>query len=143
MLAACTAAALALSFASVQAQGWGGWWPWSQPEPRPMPREPVYRPPPDELPPGQPAPGQLPTPGQVPQGQVPPGQSQGYGQRSSICVQLERRLVQEIDRLKEENGALVLTDMYGATPANIARYASAAGVWRVMEPCVDAMIAAG
>jgi PTS system ascorbate-specific IIA component len=26
----------------------------------------------------------------------------------------------EIDRLKEENGALVLTDMYGATPANIA-----------------------
>ena len=26
----------------------------------------------------------------------------------------------EIDRLKEENGALVLTDMFGATPANIA-----------------------
>ncbi|WP_179401157.1 PTS sugar transporter subunit IIA [Burkholderia guangdongensis] len=26
----------------------------------------------------------------------------------------------EIARLKEENGALVLTDMYGATPANIA-----------------------
>ncbi|RKP49252.1 PTS sugar transporter subunit IIA [Trinickia fusca] len=26
----------------------------------------------------------------------------------------------EIDRLREENGALVLTDMYGATPANIA-----------------------
>ncbi|KAA1015007.1 PTS mannose transporter subunit IIA [Paraburkholderia panacisoli] len=26
----------------------------------------------------------------------------------------------EIERLKEENGALVLTDMFGATPANIA-----------------------
>ncbi|MBP0588833.1 PTS sugar transporter subunit IIB [Paraburkholderia sp. LEh10] len=26
----------------------------------------------------------------------------------------------EIDRLKEENGALVLTDMFGATPSNIA-----------------------
>jgi PTS system mannose-specific IIA component len=26
----------------------------------------------------------------------------------------------EIARLKEENGAIVLTDMYGATPANIA-----------------------
>jgi PTS system ascorbate-specific IIA component len=26
----------------------------------------------------------------------------------------------EIDRLKEENGALVLTDVFGATPANIA-----------------------
>ena len=26
----------------------------------------------------------------------------------------------EVDRLREENGALVLTDMFGATPANIA-----------------------
>ncbi len=26
----------------------------------------------------------------------------------------------EIERLKEENGALVLTDMFGATPSNIA-----------------------
>jgi PTS system mannose-specific IIA component len=26
----------------------------------------------------------------------------------------------EIDRLREENGALVLTDMFGATPSNIA-----------------------
>ncbi|WP_345812734.1 PTS mannose transporter subunit IIA [Paraburkholderia sp. PREW-6R] len=35
----------------------------------------------------------------------------------------------EIDRLKEENGALVLTDMFGATPANIAgRLASAPDV---------------
>ncbi len=35
----------------------------------------------------------------------------------------------EIDRLREENGALVLTDMYGATPANIAcRLADSPGV---------------
>jgi mannose PTS system EIIA component len=27
----------------------------------------------------------------------------------------------EIDRLKEENGAIVLTDVFGATPANIAQ----------------------
>ena len=59
-----------------------------------MPREPVYRPPPDEMPPGQYPPGQLPPQGPYPQGQVP-GQLQGYGQRSSICVQLERRLVAE------------------------------------------------
>src|SRR6185369_4591197 len=78
LLAACAAAALGLSVADALAQGWGGWWPWSQSEPRPMPREPVYRPPPE----------------QYPQGQVP-GQPQGYGQRSSICVQLERRLVAE------------------------------------------------
>jgi len=58
-----------------------------------MPREPVYRPPPDEMPPGQYPPGQLPPPGQYPQGQMP-GQPPG-GQRSSICVQLERRLVAE------------------------------------------------
>ena len=64
-----------------------------------MPREPVYRPPADQMPPGQPSPGQLPPgpPGQYPQGQGPaqPGQGQAYGQRSSICVQLERRLVAE------------------------------------------------
>ncbi len=41
----------------------------------------------------------------------------------------------EIERLKEENGALVLTDMFGATPANIAaRLASVPNVrvlcWR-------------
>jgi mannose PTS system EIIA component len=35
----------------------------------------------------------------------------------------------ELDRLREENGALVLTDMFGATPANIAgRLASQPGV---------------
>jgi hypothetical protein len=97
LLAACAAAALGLSPADAIAQGWGGsWWPWSQSEPRPVPREPLYRPPPDQMPPGQVPPGQPPQ-GQYPQGQVPgqaPGQ-QGYGQRSGICVQLERRLVAE------------------------------------------------
>ncbi|CAN7516831.1 PTS mannose transporter subunit IIA [Trinickia sp. LjRoot230] len=35
----------------------------------------------------------------------------------------------EIERLREDNGALVLTDMYGATPANIAgRLAGLPGV---------------
>lgn len=35
-------------------------------------------------------------------------------------VQVIRDAQAELDRLREENGALVLTDMYGATPANIA-----------------------
>jgi len=35
-------------------------------------------------------------------------------------VQVVQQAHSEIDRLKEENGALVLTDMFGATPANIA-----------------------
>jgi hypothetical protein len=102
---------LCVSVADAVAQGWGGgWWPWSQPEQRPVPREPVYRPPSDQMPPGQMPPGQMPpgqlppgqqpSPGQYPQGQAPgqpgqPGQGQAYGQRSNICVQLERRLVVE------------------------------------------------
>jgi hypothetical protein len=104
-LALFAAVSLAVSSADVQAQGWG-WWPWSQ-QPDPRPREPVYRPPeqfpPGQLPPGQMPPGQQPPgqgqypQGQYPQGQVPgPGQAQqGFGQRSAICVQLERRLVAE------------------------------------------------
>ena len=35
-------------------------------------------------------------------------------------VQVVAQAHAEIDRLQEENGALVLTDMFGATPANIA-----------------------
>ncbi|MGH8780779.1 PTS sugar transporter subunit IIA [Paraburkholderia sp.] len=35
-------------------------------------------------------------------------------------VQIVALAHSEIDRLKEENGALVLTDMFGATPSNIA-----------------------
>ena len=37
----------------------------------------------------------------------------------------------EIDRLKEENGAIVLTDVFGATPANIAQ-SLASGSVRVL-----------
>ncbi len=87
-LALCAASLLGLSVADAQAQGWS-WWPWSQPEPRPLPREPVYRPPPGDLPPGQPPPGAV-----VPQ---PYGQPPGYGgqRQSSICLQLEQRLVAE------------------------------------------------
>jgi hypothetical protein len=102
LAAVCAAAALALSIADALGQGWGGWWPWSQPDPRPIPREPIYRPPPDDLPPGQPPAGQVPPPGQYPPGQAPgsgpgsgPVPGQAYGQRSNICVQLERRLVAE------------------------------------------------
>ena len=65
-----------------------GWWPWATPESRPVPREPVWRPSPQQ----QPAP--IPSPGQ-------PGQPQGaLGSRSSnpICLQLEQRLVQESQR---------------------------------------------
>src|SRR5262249_54850763 len=110
LLAVCAAAAFALSVADALGQGWGGWWPWSQPDPRPIPREPIYRPPSRALPPGQPPAGQVSPPGQYPPGQVPgpgsgpipgagpapgPAPGQAYGQRSNICVQLERRLVAE------------------------------------------------
>ncbi len=91
--ALCAAALVGLLSGDVRAQGWG-WWPWSQPEPRQAPREP-YRPPLDQLPPGQMPPGQYPQ-GQPPPGAGPGGYGQGYGQqRSSICLQLERRLVTE------------------------------------------------
>src|SRR5512145_1216103 len=91
--ALCAAALVGLLSGDVRAQGWG-WWPWSQPEPRQAPREP-YRPPLDQLPPGQMPPCQYPQ-GQPPPGAGPGGYGQGYGQqRSSICLQLERRLVTE------------------------------------------------
>ncbi|HXZ10037.1 MAG TPA: PTS mannose transporter subunit IIA [Paraburkholderia sp.] len=38
----------------------------------------------------------------------------------------------EVERLKEENGTLVLTDMFGATPANIATRLSALPDVRVL-----------
>jgi mannose PTS system EIIA component len=38
----------------------------------------------------------------------------------------------EIDRLKEDNGALVLTDMFGATPSNIAARLSSLPEVRVL-----------
>ena len=78
------AAALAAGEGAARAQGWS-WWPWSQTPP--IPREPVYRQPPPEIP------GQGQGQGQVP-GQPPA--SPGYPQRASnICQQLEQRLVGE------------------------------------------------
>src|SRR5262249_37805659 len=103
-------AALALSIADAQGQGWGGGGPWAKPASPPIPRGPIYRPPSDDLPPGPPPGGQASPPGQYPPAPGPgsppgagpapsarpgPGQNQNYGQRSNICVQLERRLVAE------------------------------------------------
>lgn len=79
------AAVLAITTAGpVLAQGWS--WPWEDPPPRerPEPREPEYRPRPDE-----------------PRDESPPssydqrGESAGRTGRRDICFQLEQRLVQE------------------------------------------------
>lgn len=98
LAAVCLGAALGLLPVEAQAQGWN-WWPFGQPErpPPPMPREPVFRGPPNQPYPGQ-QPGQLPGqyPGQQPlPGQQPGPQSGRDGPRgmSSICLQLEQRLV--------------------------------------------------
>lgn len=81
-------------------------WPWEEqdedPPPQPVPREPVYRPPPTDVPPpaqgnpaGPPSPqGAMPGP--------PPGPPQAGGgawaTKNPICLQLEQRLVQEGQR---------------------------------------------
>jgi hypothetical protein len=97
--ALCVVLALAATVGDATAQ----WWPWGnkQDDP-PVPREPMRR--------GQPLPGQgsgqYPgqTPGQVP-GQLPSGQpnsgttlppSYGSSSASNICLQLEQRLVAEV-----------------------------------------------
>ncbi len=75
-----------LSLAPIQpaeAQGWQ--WPWNQPERPPVPREPVYRAP--QTPGGPPPAAAQPAPGGAPGG--------GWGQRSSVCQQLEQQLVHE------------------------------------------------
>jgi hypothetical protein len=72
-----------LSFAAMApalAQGWPWDWGWGEPSPPPMPREPVYRGPP-----------------QPPQSYRPPQALEGGG-RSGICLQLEQRLAQEANR---------------------------------------------
>ncbi|MDX2202160.1 MAG: DUF2865 domain-containing protein [Hyphomicrobiaceae bacterium] len=91
----CLAAGVAVSDGA-HAQGWN-WWPFGQPQEKapPLPREPVYR---DQR--GVPYPGQLPPPGA---GQPLPAPGQpGVPQAgrdvrgaSSICLQLEQRLVAE------------------------------------------------
>ena len=76
------AAALLLAAAPALAQGFP--WPWSnEPERPPVPREPVYRPPPQPSPP--------------PSAQPAPGWG-GTVTKSNICLQLEQRLVQEGQR---------------------------------------------
>jgi hypothetical protein len=84
MAALCLVTGLAATIAEATAQG--GWWPWSQPDPRPpVPREPLR--PSSPYPPGQPGPGQF-----------PGGQAAPYGPRgpSNLCLQLEQRLVMEM-----------------------------------------------
>lgn len=88
MLAALSLAAMLAIPASALAQGW---WPFGQQESRPpVPREPVYRAP------AQPGPAPVPSP--APQA--------GYGQKSSICMQLEQRLVMEGQRGSQGQQAL-------------------------------------
>ena len=85
MLGLVAASALAAGFAvPALAQGW---WPWSgggeerrEPRPPPMPREPIYTDPYEEAPP------------------PPPPAYGAQGGRSPICLDLERRLVQEGQR---------------------------------------------
>jgi hypothetical protein len=84
LVALCLTGAVAATALEAVAQSW---WPWSQPDNRPpVPREPLRQPYPDRPPP----PGQPSYPGAPP----PP-----YAQRggpSNICLQLEQRLVMEI-----------------------------------------------
>jgi hypothetical protein len=89
MAALCVSAAVVFSIADAAAQGW--WWPWGDQQPKqpPVPREPLR--PPSQFPPGQPQ--QQPAPGQP-----NPNQASPYGPRgpSNICLQLEQRLVTEV-----------------------------------------------
>lgn len=78
---AALAAALAV-VGSLPAAG-QGWWPWSNSTP-PTPREPVYRPPPG--------------PGPGPGSGAPSGSFGAQGNRPPICLQLEQRLAQEVNR---------------------------------------------
>ena len=80
-LAVLAAAMLVAASAPVKAQGW---WPWSTPKERPVPREPIYGPPAENGPPP------------VIQQGVEPGGT--WAPKSSICLQLEQRLVQESQR---------------------------------------------
>jgi cell division protein FtsB len=68
--------------AVVSAQGFN--WPWDQPAPK--------------KPPAQPAPAWRPPPEAGPQPNTQPAPYAGAGQKSSICLQLEQRLVQEGQR---------------------------------------------
>ncbi|HEY7550609.1 MAG TPA: DUF2865 domain-containing protein [Hyphomicrobiaceae bacterium] len=95
LIAAAVCAALGLAATASEATAQWPWqWPWSkQDDSPPVPREPMRQPR------GQPPPDQLPpfTPG----GQPPPhppyaSQGGGYQDANNICLQLERRLVSEV-----------------------------------------------
>ena len=75
-----------------------GWWPWAN-TPPPVPREPVYRPPPQAAPPLT-GPGSGSGPGS--------GYSQPYStaNRPPICLQLEQRLAQEANRGNQNQSQL-------------------------------------
>lgn len=75
-------------------------WPWEEqdeePPAQPVPREPVYRPPPTQVPGPQGAPaGPPPPPGTAPAPQQGAG---AWATKNPICLQLEQRLVQEGQR---------------------------------------------
>ena len=90
---AATIAALSMALlapSTIPASAQGGWWPWagpSQPPPPqrqgPIPREPVFRGPPGQVPAPIPGPG---------------GPPPGYAQKAPICLQLEQRLAAESQR---------------------------------------------
>jgi hypothetical protein len=84
LVALCVTGAVAASALDAMAQSW---WPWSQQDNRPpVPREPMRQPSPDRpLPPGQPG---YPGP--------PPPYAQQRGGPSNLCLQLEQRLVSEM-----------------------------------------------
>lgn len=94
-LAACFVLGAALFVAldaPAHAQGFS--WPWDNDSPKPIPREPIRREPPRYAPPP------------VENG-APVGVDQAQGQgRSSICLRLEQRLVQETQRGSQVQSAL-------------------------------------
>lgn len=66
------------------------WWPFGgEDERRPVPREPMNRPPPQEIPAPVPQPAPQGAPQAVPQGNA------NWATKNPICLQLEQRLVQE------------------------------------------------
>jgi hypothetical protein len=80
----CAALALAIGLTAAAPASAQSWWPFGgNDDRRPVPREPMNRPPPQEIP--------------APIPQPPPGQqgNAGSGAKNPICLQLEQRLVQE------------------------------------------------
>ncbi len=82
------------------AQGWPWNWGWGQQQQPPQPREPVYRGPPGQQPQQYP-------PGQInPQQGYPQQQGAMPGGRSPLCLQLEQRLAQEVNRGSQSRDVL-------------------------------------